>query len=162
MNGDGPTAGIDANTLSLPGEHEPSVDLNCHYQLSCMNKPISRPLHGLLTDYPYVLIVGTAPFRLQFRDQHTPATLCFVLAGLILLTRLVTRAEWGLVRIVPYKLHLVADVVVGLFALLSPFLLGFSHDATSRNTLIVFGLFGILAGTLSQTTEMRRDEVPRV
>ena len=127
-----------------------------------MIKPITRQMHGLLTDYPYVLIVGTAPFCLHFRDRHTPATLCFVLAGLILLAGLFTRAEWGLVRIVPYKLHLAADVVVGLFALLTPFLFGFSHDAVPRDALIVFGLFGIMAGTLSQTTEVRPAGVPQV
>ncbi len=113
-------------------------------------------MHGLLTDYPYVLIVGTAPFWLGFRDQRTPATLCFVLAAAILLTSLVTRAEWGLLRVLPYKLHLVADVAVGLFALLSPFLLGFSDSPTPRNALIVFGLFGIMAGTFSQADEMPR------
>ena len=80
---------------------------------SFMTKPISRKMHGLLSDYPYVLVVGTAPFWLGFRDQHTPATLCFVLAGLILLTSLITRAEWGLVRVLPYKLHLALDVVIG-------------------------------------------------
>ena len=30
-----------------------------------MTKPISRSMHGLLTDYPYVLIVGMAPFWLE-------------------------------------------------------------------------------------------------
>lgn len=119
-----------------------------------MAKPISRQMHGLLTDYPYVLIVGTAPFWLGFGRPSTPTTLCFVLAGLILLTSLTTRAEWGLVRLLPYKLHLAADVVVGLFALLSPFLFGFADHPTPRNAFIVFGLFGIMAGTLSQSNEM--------
>ncbi len=127
-----------------------------------MAKPISHLMHDLLTDYPYVLIVGTAPFWLGLRDQHMPATLCFVLAGLILLAGWFTRAEWGLVRIVSYKLHSVADVVVGLFALLTAVLFGFSHDAVPRNALIVFGLIGIMAGTLSQTTEMRTIGVPQV
>lgn len=126
-----------------------------------MTKPISRKMHGLLTDYPYVLIVGSAPFWLNFRDQHTPATLCFVLAGLILLAGLTTRAEWGLVRLVPYKLHLASDVVVGVFALLSPFLLGFANHPVPRNALIVFGLFGIMAGTLSQSNEMPAVSGPR-
>ena len=119
-----------------------------------MAKPISRPMHGLLTDYPYVLIVGTAPFWLGFARPSTPTTLCFVLAGLILLTSLVTRAEWGLVRVLPYKLHLAGDVLVGLFSLLSPFLFGFADNPTARNAFIVFGLFGIMAGTLSQSNEM--------
>ena len=127
-----------------------------------MTIPFSRSIDCLLTEFTYVLFVGSAPFWLGFRDQHTPATLCFVLAGLILLASLFTRAEWGLVKIVPYKLHLAADVVVGLFALLTPFIFGFSHDSVPRNALIVFGLFGIMAGTLSQTTEMRPDGHPQV
>ena len=119
-----------------------------------MTKPISRKVHGLLTDYPYVLIVGSAPFWLGFWDQHTPATLCYVLAGLILVTGLTIRAEWGVIRVIPYKLHLTADVVVGLFAVSSLFLLGLADHPLPRNALIVFGFIGIMAGTLSQTNEM--------
>ena len=119
-----------------------------------MAKPISRPLHGLLTDYPYVLIVGSAPFWLGLDRHSTPAILCFVLAGLILLTSLVTRAEWGLVRVLPYKLHLLGDVLVGLLAVAAPFLFHFADLTATRNAFIIFGLFGIGAGTLSQSNEM--------
>ena len=91
-----------------------------------------------------------SPDRLSLRGDR----LCFVLAGLILVTSLVTRAEWGLVQILPYKLHLVADVLVGLFSLLCPILFRFADDPTVRNAFIVFGLFGIGAGVLSQPDEM--------
>ena len=127
-----------------------------------MTKHISRKVHGLLTDYPYVLLVGSAPFWLGFWNQHTPATLCYVLAALILVTGLTTRAEWGVIRVIPYKLHLIADVVVGLFAVFSPFLLGFADHPMPRNALIVFGLIGIMAGTLSQTDEMPRVTDPNL
>ena len=73
---------------------------------------------------------------------------------MILVASLTTRAEWGLIRVMPHKLHLLADVVVGLFAVLSPFLFGFADHHVARNALIVFGPFGIMAGTLSPSDEM--------
>ncbi len=34
-----------------------------------MNKPLSRQMHGLVTDYPYVALVSTAPETVGFTDE---------------------------------------------------------------------------------------------
>lgn len=53
-----------------------------------------------------------------------------------------------------YKVHLIIDFLVGVLALISPWLFGFSDNALVRNIFLVFGTFGVLAGTLSQPEEM--------
>ncbi len=116
-----------------------------------MFKPISRPLHGF-TDYSYIPLVAALPLLVGFGG--TAALLCRVFSGTILLSSIFTRSEWGLLRIMPYKVHLIIDFLVGVLALISPWLFGLSDNALVRNIFLVFGTFGVLAGTLSQPEEM--------
>ena len=117
-------------------------------------KPISRPLHGVVTDYPYVALVSTAPETAGFADEKTAATLCRVMARTILVSSLLTRAEWGVFKTMPYKTHLFLDRVGGLTARSAPWLFGFAGNERARNTFLAMGVFGGIAGTMSDTAEM--------
>ena len=114
---------------------------------------LSRFMHGLLTDYPYVLIVGLIGPGLV-GAKGTPLTVFHAAALFILVLSLLTRAEWGLIRVVPYRVHLIMDVVGGVAVLSSPWLFGFADQPGPRWFAVVMGLFGIGAGTLSKTDEM--------
>ena len=114
---------------------------------------LSRFMHGLLTDYPYVILVGLVGPALV--GATGTALLVFRAAALfILVMSLLTRAEWGLVRVIPYKAHLVLDVLGGLTVLASPWVFGFADQPGPKWLAVVAGLFGIGAGTLSKTDEM--------
>ena len=115
--------------------------------------PISRRAHGL-TDYSYIPLVAASPYLVGFASQPTPTRLAWVLAGVILAASLFTRAEWGLFRVLPFKLHLVGDMGVGLIAAALPFLFGFADQPAARNTFLVAGAFGLLAGLMSRPEEM--------
>lgn len=116
-----------------------------------MFKPISHRLHGF-TDYSYIPLVAALPTLVGFGG--TASLLCRVFSRTILLSSIFTRSEWGLFRIMPYKAHLVIDFLVGVLALSSPWLFGFADNALVRNIFLVFGTFGVLAGTLSRPEEM--------
>lgn len=118
-----------------------------------MNQPITRVQHGF-TDYTYIPLVASAPYLVGFSENKTATTLCYVLSSTILASSLVTRAEWGVFKLVPYKAHLVLDVVGGLAGLSAPWLFGFAKDRKARNTFIAAGLFGLMAGLLSKPEEM--------
>lgn len=118
-----------------------------------MNKPITRVQHGF-TDYSYIPLVASAPSLVGFTDNKTATTLCYVLSSTILASSLVTRAEWGAFKVMPYKAHLVLDVVGGLAGLSAPWLFGFAKDRKARNTFLAAGVFGLLAGLLSKPEEM--------
>ncbi len=118
-----------------------------------MKKPISRQMHGLLTDYPYMALVSSAPNLAGFKDEKTAALLCRALSGTIMLSSFLTRAEWGIAKVMPYKLHLMLDTLGGLTALTAPWLFGFSNNSRARNTFLLMGVFGLIAGNLSQPDE---------
>ena len=119
-----------------------------------MKKPISRQMHGLITDYPYVALVGSAPETVGFKDEKTATTLCRILSGGILASSLLTRAEWGLVGAISFKTHLALDIANGIFSASAPYLFKFADNKRARNFFLVAGAFGIAAGLLSQPKEM--------
>lgn len=58
-----------------------------------MMKPISRVMHGILTGYPYIATVSSAPKLADFEDEGAAALMCLVLSGTILVSSILTRAE---------------------------------------------------------------------
>ena len=119
-----------------------------------MTKPISRVMHGILTDYPYIATVSSAPKLLGFEDEEKAALLCRLLSGTILVSSILTRAEWGWLKVMPYKMHLALDTLGGVTALSAPFALGFSKNPRARNFFLAIGVFGLIAGLLSDPEEM--------
>ncbi len=118
-----------------------------------MSKLISRQAHGV-ADYSYAALFSVAPELVGFTDEEIAARLSRLVSGGVLLTSLFTRYELGLIRVVPFKTHLAADVAVGLLTLGAPFLLGFSRNKKARNFFVGLGAFSVLAGLLTQPKEM--------
>ncbi|MGI4833254.1 MAG: SPW repeat domain-containing protein [Janthinobacterium lividum] len=114
---------------------------------------ISRRQHAF-TDYSYVPLVAAAPDLVGFTEEKTATTLCHVLSTSILVSSLFTRAEWGPIRVIPYKAHLALDTLGGLTALTAPWVFGFAQHKKARNTFLVMGVFGLIAGLLSKPEEM--------
>ena len=118
-----------------------------------MKKLISRQTHGVM-DYGYAAMVSGSPEMIGFRDEETATALCRLVGSGVLLSSLMTRYELGLVRVIPFKAHLAADVAAGLFTLAAPWLFGFSRNQAARNTFVAAGAVSILAGLLTEPKEM--------
>jgi len=83
------------------------------------------------------------------------AALARVMSGIMLCSALVTRAEWGVFKILSFKKHLAADIGIGVFSLSAPWLLKFDKNTAARNTFLFIGLTGIvIGGLLTRRNEM--------
>lgn len=120
-----------------------------------MQQPISREQHGLV-DYAYIPAVAAAPAALGFDRDDVPARLARLLSAGVLLSTLLTRAEWGVVRVIPFKVHLGMDAAVSALAVAAPWLFGFADDERARNTFVAVGLAGLVVGALTRPEEMPR------
>jgi hypothetical protein len=123
-----------------------------------MNTPvIPRPVHGA-ADYLYVPAVAAAPALFGFAHHHTPARLARVISGGVLASTLLTRAEWGVWKLLPYKAHLALDFAAGLGTMALPWLAGFARDRRARNTFLAFGAISVgaslLSGVFGESREM--------
>ena len=118
-----------------------------------MEKPISREVHGI-ADYLYAPLVFAAPEIAGFGQNKQAATLCQVIGAGVLASTISTKAEWGILRVVPFKAHIALDVAVSLFSLAAPWICGFSKNEKARNTFIAMGTVGAVVTSLTRVEEM--------
>jgi SPW repeat-containing protein len=107
------------------------------------------------------LLLILAPFVLGF-DDDTARTLSIVLGVVILLSGLTTRWRLSLVKLIPLRVHFMTDVLLGIVAILAPFVLGFSDETTALLWFLIVGVgelaaaFGTAWGTSDDVAGARR------
>lgn len=91
-----------------------------------MPRFVTRTIHAWL-DYPVAFALMGLPFLLELGQSNPLALVVSPAVGVAaLLLTVFTDHELGLVRVLPYRLHLAVDLVVGVSFLALPFVLGFS------------------------------------
>ncbi len=87
---------------------------------------VTKTIHAYL-DYPVALSLMAMPFLLGLGSSHPLALWLSVGTGVAaLLLTLLTDHQFGVVRVIPYSVHLAVDFTVGVVFLLAPFVLGFA------------------------------------
>ncbi|MEM1047427.1 MAG: hypothetical protein AAGL24_14815 [Pseudomonadota bacterium] len=87
---------------------------------------VTKTMHAYL-DYPVALSLMAAPFVLGLGQSHPLAFWLALVTGVAaLVLTLLTDHKFGLVRVLPYSLHLAVDLMVGLAFVAAPLVLGFS------------------------------------
>ena len=86
---------------------------------------VTKNIHAFL-DYPVAALLITAPWVLGLGESHPAAHWLGVWTGLAaLLLTLFTNHRLGFIRVLPYKLHVAVDGMVGVVFLAAPFVFGF-------------------------------------
>lgn len=100
---------------------------------------IPRPLHTVL-DYLWSMALFLAPELVGFADDEAASTVCKARAGGATAMSLLTRYELGLIKVIPFNVHLLLDLLSGLMGLAAPWLFGYAKNEKARNTAIAFSL----------------------
>jgi hypothetical protein len=83
---------------------------------------ITKSIHAYLIDYPVAVVLIAAPFVLKLGESGPVAMWLSVVVGVAaLLLAALTDHPTGLVRIIPYWLHLWVDRAVGVVFVVAPF-----------------------------------------
>jgi hypothetical protein len=83
---------------------------------------ITKSIHAYLIDYPIAVVLIAAPFALELGQSGPYAKWLSVVVGVAaLLLAAVTDHPTGIIRIVPYWLHLWVDRAVGAVFVIAPF-----------------------------------------
>ena len=109
---------------------------------------IKRNEHGL-ADFSYVPLVFAAPNITGFENNKQATLICRAFSVSALAYSLCTDAKWGVIKLIPYKVHAGLDVASGILAFGAAILPKINQDKAARNTFIVMGLTGLIVGTLS-------------
>lgn len=109
-------------------------------------------VHGAL-DYLVGLALILAPTIFQFADVGGTAVLIpRVLGAVLIVYSLLTRYEWGVVKLISMPYHLMIDFLAALFLALSPFLFGFSNkEPNAWLPHVVVGIAVVVVVIVSKT-----------
>ncbi|HEX8231097.1 MAG TPA: hypothetical protein VF826_17550 [Chloroflexia bacterium] len=110
---------------------------------------VPRPVHGVL-DYLWSVSLFAAPHLFGFSNDKRATLFCRVLAGSAFVMSLFTRYELGLVKVLPFNMHLAGDSLNAVAGLAGPSVMGFDKNDKARNTVLGFVLFEIGAVLLSK------------
>ena len=115
---------------------------------------ITKSIHAYLIDYPVAIVLIAAPFVLKLGQSGPVAMWLSVVTGVAaLLLAALTDHPTGLVRIIPYWLHLWVDRAVGLVFVIAPFAFKFAG-------LDAWYYWVLAAGVLLSTSVFNAPEEP--
>lgn len=110
-------------------------------------KIISRKTHAVL-DYIMGVLLIASPWLFGFSGNEAAKWSAIAVGIIMLLTSLITNYEGGLIKVLAMSMHLVMDIVAGIFLAVSPWLLGF-HDQVYLPHLVL-GILEIGAACCTQ------------
>jgi hypothetical protein len=88
---------------------------------------ITKSIHAYLIDYPVATVLLVAPFLLKLGQSGPVALWLSAVAGVAaLLLPALTDHPTGLVRVIPYWLHLWVDRALGVVFIIAPFAFHFT------------------------------------
>ena len=88
-------------------------------------KFISKQIHSIL-DYPVAIALIGLPFLLGLGESSPLAFQLSVGAGVAaLILTILTDHQTGLIKVIPYKVHLMVDLLVAIVFIIAPFVLSF-------------------------------------
>lgn len=87
---------------------------------------VTKTIHAYL-DYPVAFALIALPFALGLGASNQVALYLSAVVGVAaFLLTVFTDHHLGVVRVLPYRLHLAVDFLVGVLFLIAPFALGFA------------------------------------
>lgn len=106
------------------------------------------------------LALLVAPWLFGFADEGGAAVMVPIYLGIfILLSELTTTSPLSLVKLVPMRVHVIVDVLAGLFLLASPWLFGFADlEVNAWLPHVVVGVLIVGYALVTQTS----DEKPSI
>jgi hypothetical protein len=113
-------------------------------------KIIPKFYHAVF-DYMGGLLLLAAPNLLGFAEVGGAAVWVPRVVGLmVLMQAMMTDYELGLLKVLPITMHLMADYVVALLLIASPWVFGFSYVSRATTTVIIVGLLVLVLTMMTQ------------
>lgn len=116
---------------------------------------ISTKTHAILDYFMGVLLIF-APLLLGFADKDAATIIPIILGASTLIYSLITKYEYSIAQILPFKVHLTIDFVSGILLLVSPWLFGFSDHIYLPH--VILGAIEIIAVIMSRKTTLMRQQ----
>jgi hypothetical protein len=111
--------------------------------------PIPLNLHAALEPLMALLIIA-APWIFQFSETTTATVICVVVGIMMLLVGLMTDWRMSLVRLIPLRMHMAGDLLLGAVLLLSPLIFGFADEGGPTRFMVIAGVLELMTALMTR------------
>lgn len=88
-------------------------------------KLITTKIHGFL-DYIVGIFLLAAPLTFHLPGRTPEGLIFFILGAGLLFYSMITNYEWGIFKLIPMNIHLLLDILSGIFLTVSLWLFAFA------------------------------------
>jgi hypothetical protein len=128
--------------------------------------PIPLNLHAALEPLVAVIIIA-APWIFGFSDTDSATAICALVGVAMLLIGSITDWRLSLARLIPLRLHLAGDLVLGAVLILGPLVFGFTDEGGPTRFMVIAGVLELMTAlmtrwdrTETERTYTRRRQTP--
>ena len=118
---------------------------------------LSTRVHGVM-DYMMGILLLASPYLFGFATGGVKQWLPMILGLAMLGMSLLTRYEWGAVRLIPVPVHLVIDGLSGALLAVSPWLFGFAGIVYLPH--LILGIIELGSSLMTETHSDADDTIP--
>jgi hypothetical protein len=118
--------------------------------------PIPLNLHAALEPLIAVIIIA-APWIFQFSETTTATVICVIVGVAMLLIGSLTDWRMSLVRLIPLRVHLMGDLVLGAVLVLSPLVFGFSDEGGPTRFMVIAGVLELMTALMTRWDRLEAD-----
>jgi hypothetical protein len=111
--------------------------------------PIPLNLHAALEPLIAVVIIA-APWIFQFSETTSAAVICVLVGVVMLLVGSLTDWRMSLMRLIPLRMHLMGDLLLGAVLILSPLIFGFSDEGGPTRFMVIAGALELMTALMTR------------
>jgi len=105
--------------------------------------PIPLNLHAALEPLIAIVIIA-APWIFGFSNVDDAKIVCIAVGAVMLIAGSMTDWRLSIARVIPLRMHLATDLLLGAVLIVSPFVLGFGDQGGATRFAVIAGVLEIL------------------
>ena len=124
--------------------------------------PIPLNVHAAIEPLIAAIVIA-APWIFGFSDVDSAKAVCIVVGVVMLIAGSMTDWRLSLVRLIPLRMHLMTDLLLGAVLILSPFVFGFSDEGGATRFTVIAGVLELITALMTRwdPTEAEESAVDR-
>jgi SPW repeat len=111
--------------------------------------PIPLNLHAMFEPLMAVLIIA-APWIFGFSDTTSATVICVIVGVTMLIVGSMTDWRLSLARVIPLRMHMMGDLLLGAVLLLSPLIFGFADEGGPTRFMVIAGALELMTALMTR------------
>ncbi|HKH65089.1 MAG TPA: SPW repeat protein [Solirubrobacterales bacterium] len=111
--------------------------------------PIPLNLHAAIEPLVAVIVIA-APWIFGFSETDSATAICVIVGLVMLVSGAMTDWRMSLARVIPLRMHLMTDLLLGAVLVLSPLVFGFADEGGPTRFMVIAGVLEAMTALMTR------------